>query len=103
VALAAALAIGAGSASARLPGRDCGSIHVRAFNGPLYRYTIRVISGHPGCTTAKTVLGNFMRVQKTARGWACFRGHALQGQNWAAACATKSGVSTIHAYLITRA
>jgi hypothetical protein len=57
----------AGSAPAA---RSCGTLrnHVHT---QTFRYTVKVTTGSVSCTTARTVLGRFIRAHGRTRGWAC--------------------------------
>jgi hypothetical protein len=75
--------------------RSCGRFSVK-LSGRTYTYAVRVAVGRLSCASARTVLRSFIVTGRSPRGWFCVRGHASQGQKWAAGC-TRAGAD-IRAY-----
>jgi len=70
----------------------CGRISITPFGSTRQlAYTVRIVAGRVSCATARRVMRNFMAKSAYPRGWFCARGHASQGQKWAAACGTAAG------------
>ena len=70
----------------------CGRVSLTPFGSTRQlAYTVRIVACRVSCTTAKRVLRTFMAKSVIPRGWFCARGHASQGQKWAAACGTAAG------------
>jgi hypothetical protein len=63
--------------------RDCGL--TSRIDG--VRYQVKETKGTLACSTAKRIVTPFLRDGTIKKGWACFRGHASQNQDWAASCA----------------
>jgi hypothetical protein len=78
------------SATAGAGVRTCRPVTVTAQGKP-YGYSVRIVKGTVTCTRARTVLHAFLADAAFPRGWFCARGHASQGQKWAAQCASGAG------------
>jgi hypothetical protein len=65
--------------------------------GAITGYRVVVVSGNTSCARARQLLRSYISTAKPPGGWGCFRGHASQGQAWAAACANAQG-ALIRAY-----
>ena len=72
----------------------CGRISVTPYgSNRQLAYAVRIVAGRVSCTTARRVMRTFMAKSVYPRGWFCVRGHASQGQKWAASCGTAAGAN----------
>ncbi|HEX6702615.1 MAG TPA: hypothetical protein VF101_17950 [Gaiellaceae bacterium] len=70
----------------------CGRISITPYgSNRQLAYAVRIAAGRVSCTTARRVMRTFMAKSVFPRGWFCVRGHASQGQKWAASCGTAAG------------
>jgi hypothetical protein len=91
-------AFAAGAALAVAPRGDafvaCGRISFTPFGTTRQvAYSVRIVKGNVSCRTARRVMLRFMEKNTFPRGWFCARGHASQGQKWAASCGTAAGAN----------
>src|SRR5580765_6970461 len=92
VALAASLAVAAGSVAAAqtFTPRKCGNDHA---------YAVTVFQAPLACTTAQSTMTRFILSGTIARGWFCRYGHSRDA--WAATCArTAKNAPIVRAYLV---
>jgi hypothetical protein len=70
----------------------CGRISITPYgSNRQLAYAVRLVAGRVSCTTARRVMRTFLAKSVSPRGWFCVRGHASQGQKWAASCGTAAG------------
>jgi hypothetical protein len=84
------LAGGVASTSASPSSTACGTVTVKG-GGRTYVYSVRRYAGRTTCLRARRVMRTYLAAGTYPRGWLCVRGHASQGQRWAAACSNASG------------
>ena len=100
VALAASLAVAAGSVAAAqtFTPRKCGQITVRK-GGNDHTYAVKVFQAPLACTTAQTTMTRFILSGTIPRRWFCRYGHSRDA--WAATCArTAKNAPIVRAYLV---